>query len=275
MSITSHLESLHIDDEGIWISNSCSKINYPEDGNAHCFLIEDKSYWFQHRNDCIISMIKKYPPSGTILDVGGGNGFVSKRIISEGFKSVVLEPGRVGAKNAKHLRGIPDVINTTFEDAKFSENSLSAVGLFDVLEHIEEDRDFIMQIWHTLKTHGYIYLTVPAFNFMWSYSDNHAEHYRRYNLKMMRTLIQENFTLLYYTFFFSLLFLPTIMFRVIPYRMLPKRNRNIIQSANEHGANGGPLIKILSSLFKMELQLIHSGKHLPFGTSCLFVLMKN
>ena len=89
------------DKEGIWNSLQGSVISYPDDGNTNCFNIEDDSFWFQHRNECILSVFKQLPPKGTILDVGGGNGFVTKRLLAEGFHSILLEPGAAGAINAK------------------------------------------------------------------------------------------------------------------------------------------------------------------------------
>ena len=55
-------------------------ISYPEEGNEACFQIEDQSFWFRHRNNCIQELVRKFPPNGKgpIFDVGGGNGFVAK-----------------------------------------------------------------------------------------------------------------------------------------------------------------------------------------------------
>ena len=100
-----------------------------------------------------------------------------------------MEPGRLGAKNAKDHRQILEVINSTFEGANFPNESLSAVGLFDVIEHIGQDDAFLHSIWQSLKPGGYVYATVPAFNYLWSASDNYAEHCRRYNKKMIIKLI--------------------------------------------------------------------------------------
>ena len=51
--------------DGIWYSKSRTDISYPEKGNEILFLLEEKSFWFLHRNKCIIEVIKQYPPSGT------------------------------------------------------------------------------------------------------------------------------------------------------------------------------------------------------------------
>ncbi len=87
--------------DGIWYSKNKSKVSYPDNDNDLCFQIEDDSYWFKHRNNCIIEMIKNFPPKGEIFDIGGGNGFVSNGLEENGFSTVVVEPGVKGALNSK------------------------------------------------------------------------------------------------------------------------------------------------------------------------------
>lgn len=86
---------------GIYYSRNIQDVSYPEDGYNRCFQIEENSFWFNHRNKCIISVVEQYPPRGFLFDVGGGNGFVSLALQKEGFKTVLVEPGISGVQNAK------------------------------------------------------------------------------------------------------------------------------------------------------------------------------
>jgi len=274
-SIAQLSKSLQLSDDGIWISKSLTEINYPYDGNEFCFEMEDKSYWFKHRNNCITSIIRRYTPSGPILDVGGGNGFVAQGIQSEGFAVSLLEPGKFGANNARKNRRITEVINSTFEEANFPNESLSAVGLFDVLEHIANDDAFIHNIWLSLKPGGYIYATVPAFNLLWSTSDNYAEHCRRYNKKMIKKLIDNSFLLKYFSYYFSFLFVPTLFLRTMPYCFGMKNNGSLLSSDKEFGVYNGFLVRLLTYFLNLEHKFLKSGKTIPIGSSCLMVLEKN
>ncbi len=247
---------------------------YPEDGNASCYQLEDNSYWFRHRNECIVAMIQRFPPKGAILDVGGGNGYVTRGILMAGYAAALLEPGKVGAANAKHVRGIPEVINATFEDADFPPESLSAVGLFDVLEHIRDDTNFLKAIWNTLKPDGLIYVTVPAHQYLWSESDVYAEHFRRYNQQMASVLVDRYFDLLYFTYFFGALIIPILLLRTLPFKLQPGKQKSPISNSSEHGISGGPIVSFLSILLRKELSSIQMGKHLRSGSSCLWVLQK-
>src|SRR5271168_1425904 len=128
-------------EQGIWFSPKSSEVSYPSAGNESCFEIEDDSFWFQHRNRCIRAIVGAFPPAGPLFDLGGGNGFVSQGLQKAGWQSVVVEPGRVGAVNARK-RGL-NVVCSTLENADFRSHSLPAAGLFDVLEHIADDEQFL------------------------------------------------------------------------------------------------------------------------------------
>ncbi len=185
VDIQSISTGLKLGDDGIWYSHQDNQnISYPSDGNENCLAVEDGSFWFRHRNNCIASIVKTYPPqdNGTIFDIGGGNGFVSLGLANAGFDVALLEPGSVGTRNAKK-RGLKNVICATTDAAKLKQHSLPAVGLFDVIEHIEDDLAFLQSIRNLMKKGGRLYATVPAYSFLWSEEDIFAGHFRRYALE--------------------------------------------------------------------------------------------
>src|SRR6266487_5238914 len=85
---------------GIWYSKNTSPISYPEHGNDMCFQIEEDSFWFKHRNNCILELVKNYPAGEIFLDVGGGNGFVTLALQQAGYNAILVEPGN-GVRNAQ------------------------------------------------------------------------------------------------------------------------------------------------------------------------------
>ena len=74
-------------------AKSKPKISYPDEANEMCFRIEENSFWFRHRNNCIIEVVKQFPPKGIFFDIGGGNGFVAKELEKNGIETVLVEPG--------------------------------------------------------------------------------------------------------------------------------------------------------------------------------------
>jgi hypothetical protein len=107
--ITSLASSLEMRDPGIWVAQRKSEVSYPTDGNAACLAVEDRSFWFRHRNRCIMSVARRFPPDGVFLDIGGGNRFVSRGLVEAGFASALVEPG-IDSALAARWGGIDPVI---------------------------------------------------------------------------------------------------------------------------------------------------------------------
>jgi len=272
-------DKLALREDGIWYSTEQKMaVSYPDDGNASCFEAEDKSFWFKHRNNCILEALKKYPPptGGAIFDIGGGNGAVAVNLAKNGFDIVLVEPGEVGILNAKK-RGIKNIVNSTLDSAGFKCESISAVGLFDVLEHVEEDVTFLGSIRKLLLPEGLIYLTVPAYNLLWSQEDDDAGHQKRYCIDQLRQAMEQSgFEIIYSTYIFRFLPLAIFCFRTIPYLLGIKRSASDRgKISREHVARDGAIKRFLNFLLSAEIKTIKKGRSLCFGGSCLIVAKVN
>ncbi|MCP4008707.1 MAG: class I SAM-dependent methyltransferase [Proteobacteria bacterium] len=265
---------LKLGDDGIWYTSDNQHISYPSDGNESCFAVEDHSFWFRHRNNCITSIISAYPPEGTetIFDIGGGNGFVSFGLENAGFNVAMVEPGRTGATNAKR-RGLKNVICATTDTAKFNAHSLPAVGLFDVIEHIEDDLSFLQSIGSLIKKGGRLYVTVPSYMSLWSADDVSAGHYRRYTVEGISSVLKSaGFEIEFSSYFFRFLPVPIYLLRTLPYKAgLSKKEGQPKKANRDHAVNGGFTNKILNSLLQAEIKNIDNKRTMRFGGSCLIV----
>lgn len=275
IDLTTISPSLEQTAEGVWCCRSRSPISYPEWGNEACFQVEDSSFWFCHRNACILEAVRQYPPSGPLFDVGGGNGFVAKTMQDAGFEVVLVEPGAVGARNARR-RGIQYVVRATLEDAGFPPDSLPAISLFDVVEHMEDDHKFLETIRFHLSANGRVYLTVPAYQALWSLEDIVAGHHRRYSSRAIRRLLVEaGFAVEFLTGFFQ--FLPPAIFalRVVPFRL----GLAISSEADEvgskirwqHEIKSGWISGPLNWMQQREIARIRRRRQARFGASWLVV----
>ena len=256
------------DADGIYVSTKAGAVSYSASGHADCFQVEDDSFWFKHRNDCIAAMVGQHPYSGTLLDIGGGNGYVSQRLIAEGRDVVLIEPGRTGAHNARTQRGIESVVCAMLEDAHFRPGTFGAVGMFDVLEHIEDDRNFLAEIAPLLTASGRLYLTVPGHNWLWSQADVTAGHFRRHTEETLRDVLDEHFVIDYMSYFFRPLVLPQWLLRAVPYRLGFGRHQ-VLSTKTEHGADHGALVRLMTRLLQPEIGHIDCGERMRFGASCL------
>jgi 2-polyprenyl-3-methyl-5-hydroxy-6-metoxy-1,4-benzoquinol methylase len=261
-------------DDGIWHATDAQAISYPSEGNDNCFAVERDSWWFNHRNDCILAAVETFPPPshGSIFDVGGGNGFVSQGLARAGFNTVLVEPGEAGARNAK-ARGVENVICATTETAGLEPGSLPAVGLFDVIEHIKDDIGFLKHIHMLLKDDGLLYATVPSYQMLWSGEDVRAGHFRRYSREQIcRTLSQSGFDVLFSSYFFRPLPIPIFLLRALPHMIGISRNLSSDQAATKDHASPGKLFSwALERALRRETGNLRRKKPMRFGASCLLV----
>ncbi len=266
--ITTNLKPL---EDGVWVSKDRSEISYPEEGNQICLQVEDSSFWFKHRNDCIVEAMRQFPPTGTVLDLGGGNGFVSVAIKHAGLEALLLEPGPQGIMNAK-ARGLAPVICSTLQDAGFKPGTVPAAGLFDVLEHIEDDVGFLKTLKEVLVPEGRVFLTVPAYNFLRSDEDDEAGHYRRYTIRTLSDRVRAaGFEVEFASYIFFILPVPIFLFRTLPSRLWKRRRTDPARMQSEHSPPSNLAGRVLDTLFSFETRLIRNGKPIPFGGSCLVV----
>ncbi|HAM99575.1 MAG TPA: hypothetical protein DCQ26_13280 [Marinilabiliales bacterium] len=259
--------------DGIWYSSKSLQVSYPKEGYNACFNLEENSFWFRHRNNCIVSLIAKYSLNDLFFDIGGGNGFVTKAIENAGAPVVLVEPGLEGVLNAKR-RNVENVFCGTLNDLFELKGQLPTIGTFDVIEHIHDDDRFVKDIHKMLKKDGIFYATVPAYKFLWSDEDTDAGHYRRYSRRSIKKLLKNNnFEIVYSTYLFSILTVPLFVLRTMS-SVLGIRKKTKKDNSSEHTQNKGFIGEILNSVWKWELGRIQNYKSIPFGTSCLIVAKK-
>jgi SAM-dependent methyltransferase len=255
---------------GIWFTRIRRQVSYPADGNSVCHLIEDRSFWFQHRNRCIATLVKRFAPEATLLDIGGGNGFVASGLREAGIDCALLEPGLEGALVA-HARGVDPVICGSLEDVAFPLGSFASVGMFDVLEHIEDASAALGQVHRLLAPGGHLFVSVPAWQFLFSSEDRDVGHFRRYSPSGLREILERaGFETIFRTCLFSPLPLPVLMFRAIPSWFGGRRSHDLREAEAEHVPS--KLVgRILNFMLDSEFRRLVCGRSVPFGTSSFAV----
>jgi len=135
---------------------------------------------------------------GRTLDVGGGSGYMTLKLLAEGREVMLAEPEAdliVFARHQVEKRGL----SARFEavDAPVEALEPAQVGQFanivclDVLEHIENDRQALRQLTRLIRPDGRILITVPAMPALYGTRDRAYGHYRRHTARSLRTLITD------------------------------------------------------------------------------------
>lgn len=269
-----------------------SKTEFTEDQQNCLFSIEDKSWWFQYRIKIIIFLIEKFMNENKhIYDIGGGNGFAVKKIMEwismkpstnedPKDKITLIEPSMQACINAAH-RDVQSVIHGTLCNEDIKDNCIEQVLLLDVLEHIEQDDDFLKLLYRKVRDKGIVILTVPAHHCLWSSEDESAGHYRRYTKKALCKKVQNaGFTILKQSYFFSFLFIPILLGRVAAEKIgfikkADSRTEKEKQNIMERQFIKQPAIVkfILQNVQNLECSILK--KHtILFGSSIIMVLKK-
>jgi SAM-dependent methyltransferase len=254
---------------GMWCSETPETCHYPDDGEQRLVHIEEESFWFVHRRDCVIQMVKNFPPQHVVMDVGGGNGLIAAGLKNAGFNVILLEPNLKSAIHASG-KGVTQIICATLGQAQFEPHSIPAIGIFDVIEHIEEDLSFLKMIREILEPGGRLYLTAPAFSFLWSQEDRYAQHFRRYRLgRLLSQLRQCGFETDYSTYLFSYLLMPLLFVKAIPAKLGFGKHYTHEQTRQEHVIGPGFTKNVIQGIHAWEQQRILKRKTIPWGTSVM------
>jgi SAM-dependent methyltransferase len=241
--------------------------------------IEDRNFWFCARNRIIAAAVRRViaglPTGFRVLEVGCGTGVVLRQLTKlcrdgEVIGMDLYSQAAVFASGRAACRVIVgDILNPP------SLGEFDVVGIFDVLEHLTNDRQILSGLNRMIKPGGALILTVPAHMALWSYFDVAACHCRRYaSTELAHILRETGFEVEYLTEFMMSLFpLLWLVRRIKGGSGMMDRERAAKKAANEL-----TIVPILNGILKLilsvEALVIERRWRLPVGTSLLAVARK-
>ena len=253
------------------------ELHYPDEAHQILADIEERSFWFRHRNRVILWMAQRYPCDGPLLDVGGGNGFQSLALQNVLPSVVMVEPGPDGCRIAR-ARGVRRVVQGQLQDLGLQPDSVGGVGLFDVLEHVRDAPALLRESARVLREDGRLYVTVPAFRVLWNEEDDFARHHRRYTVDTLRAEVEScGLAVDRCAYFFQPVFLPMLILRALPYRL--RRRRGALRADAPARTAGhalpGSVERIVMWFLDREQRTLANGDSPAFGSSVLCVAQKH
>ncbi len=234
--------------------------------------LEGANFWFQSRNNLIMWTLEKYVPNfQSFLEVGCGTGYVLSGISKKFPNSILLGSEIFVAGLGFAAARLPSVkfIQMDARNIPF-DNEFDAIGAFDVLEHIKEDEEVLTQMCKALKQKGWIFITVPQHPWLWSSTDEYAQHERRYAASDLRRKVEAaGFSIIRSTSFITTLLPAMMIARFRQKKMLDKEFDATAELKISPWLNT-LFLRVLCA----ELALIKGGINLPFGGSRLVVAQK-
>lgn len=149
------------------------------------------AFYFEH--------IQRYDFSGgyiknkTVLDLGCGSGYGSRRLLDYKCKSVVaidIEPKIINfaKKNFPHKNLTFKVANAT--KLPFKDNSFDVVVSFEVIEHIKDYNTYTNEVLRVLRPHGKFIFSTP--NKLKHRANTSAYHFKEFTTIELKNLFKDH-----------------------------------------------------------------------------------
>ncbi|MEQ9407129.1 MAG: class I SAM-dependent methyltransferase [Fuerstiella sp.] len=149
--------------------------------------LEDSYWWHVAKRQLVLRLLSKHcPPPGRLVEggIGSGRNLIEFQKIGYDVTGFDLMPESVA-----HVqdRGIADVhVHDLGDPWPVPKQSLRAVVLLDVLEHVEFPVTVLRHVHEALQDDGAVIVTVPAYPWLYSRWDEQLGHFRRYTSREFR-----------------------------------------------------------------------------------------
>lgn len=189
-------------------------------------------------------------PLGRIMDVGAGAGWFSRWILDQGLaaEAVCVDPGyerdwqETQAGRPLRFQRQPDG------------QGADLVLMMDVLEHVPDDAGLLGQYLDATAPGTPVFITVPAFQFLWSGHDVYLEHYRRYTLRgLAQTVTRAGARVDAGHYYFGAVFPAAAAVRLA-------RRRRDASTGSDMGAVPGPINALLKGVCAAERRVMRVNR---------------
>lgn len=231
------------------------------------FEVEKDHWWFKVRRNIVLDLLKKLKVDGKVFDFGCGSGFLVGELQKLGYDASgtdtslqAIEFGTArGVRNLKLIQPSGDLPAGSFD----------AILALDVIEHIKNDSEAILNLKRALKPDGVLIITVPAYKWLWGVQDEVARHFRRYNMGLISSLVKydSSFSFIKKTYFNTFLFLPIVIVRLVS-KLFKTKGRE-----SDFDINSKLINAIFYFIFNLESKLLNFI-NFPFGVSILLILRR-
>ncbi|MBQ7156144.1 MAG: class I SAM-dependent methyltransferase [Synergistaceae bacterium] len=215
-------------------------------------------WWFEGKRRVIDSIIRKHKAislhkNSRILEIGSGTGS-NLGILSKYGHVTAMELDDYARKN---IQGTPSItkVKGWLPDGldEIQRETFSLICMFDVLEHIADEGLALEALKPYIAHGGCMFITVPAYQWMFSAHDVKLGHYRRYTRKMLTGLLASHGFSVDYSGYINTFLFPL---------MALARAFNLSGS----GIPGFGLNRIFTEIYSLEAFFVPSVSF-PFGGS--------
>ena len=229
---------------------------------------QERGYWWHiGRRDVLQSVLSVHlSPKGDlkVLDVGCGTG-INYAWLKEWGKITGLDPSPEALSYCRDKKVYDELIEAPGETIPGGKQ-YDLITAFDVLEHIKEDEKALRSWQAALKPGGFVFISIPAYQWLFSAHDVALHHMRRYSAEeLRRKFIAAGLTPLFIPPFFFFTFPIVAAVRIFNRGSTPKTS---------YVETNGIADRVLIWLNHLEAQFLSNGGKLPWGSSLLVLARK-
>jgi SAM-dependent methyltransferase len=232
--------------------------------------LDDRHWWYRGRRRIIRAELDRLPirAGARVLDAGCGSGRTLEELAPYGdVCGIELDPSAAGMARA---RGRGEVRIGRLEELPWEDGWFDLITCLDVIEHTPDDRVTLRELRRVCRPGGFLLVTVPAYQGLWSMHDVANHHYRRYSRPRLRAAARDTgWRMARMTSFNGLLLAPAAAVRLAERRRLREPN-----SDYKPALTLGPewLNSLLEQPLRIEARWLGRGRTMPAGLSLLAVL---
>ncbi|MFH1586986.1 MAG: class I SAM-dependent methyltransferase [Candidatus Diapherotrites archaeon] len=238
-----------------------------ESAYRELFEAENGNWWFLGRKGQVLMFLRKFLPEKKlkILDAGCGTG-ASIEFLKE-FGEVTGMDISPKAMAFCKKKGLKNVSNGDIRNMPFRNNEFDLVVGLDVLEHVKENKKAISEFNRVLKDNGFLLLTVPAFDFLWTMRDEYMMHKKRFSRPELQKFLEKSGFKVIKISYRGLFYFFPLWIRILLFGTdIDDKNRNVIHT--------NWLLNTLFTFFLRIESFFMQFIDFPLGTAIIAIAQK-
>jgi len=232
--------------------------------------VDEHHWWYRGRRRVIRAELDRLPlpADARVLDAGCGSGRTLQELVDYGAVSGI-ELDADAAELARN-RALGEVQVGRLEQLPWADGTFDLITCLDVIEHVPDDVSALVELLRVSRPGGWLLVTVPAYQALWSLHDEANHHFRRYSRPALRrATTAAGWQVHRLSSFNSLLLGPAAAVRVAQRRFGAHNGYT-----NDLALGPTWLNDALERPLALEASWLARGRTLPLGLSLLAVLRR-